>query len=158
MFKQLPADSTQRGVGGWLLLLIFVLALYTPVMGGRSLYVEFILAPQKMPILESNPLWIRYRLMVWIVFGIASLLCFMAAYALWRIHKPMSVQLAIGVIWLAGPFVPVIYAAIASAIFNMAFVQAIKPFLIGIFSVSVQSAIWTGYLVKSVRVRNTYYS
>ena len=66
-------------------------------------------------------------------------------------------QLAIGVLWLAGPFVPVIYAAIASAIFNMDFSQALKPFWIGIFSTSVQSAIWTGYLVKSVRVKNTYY-
>lgn len=86
-----------------------------------------------------------------------AVLCFAAAYGLWRIKRPMTVQLAIGVLWLAGPFVPVMYAAIAASIFNMDFSQALKPFLIGIFSTSVQSAIWTGYLVKSVRVKNTYY-
>lgn len=157
MYKKLSDHSSLKGVGGWLLILILMLAFYTPVTGGWSLYKEFILAPLQMPALESNPLWVRYRLMIWIVFGIVCLFCFAAAYALWRIHKPMTVQLAIGVIWLAGPFVPLISAAIASAVLHMEFSQTIKPFLIGIFSTAIQSAIWTGYLLKSVRVKNTYY-
>lgn len=156
MNKKSPANPQLKGVRGWLLLLVFMMGLYTPVMGARSLYYDFIVAPQKIPILESNPLWVQYRLTVVIIFGIVCLLCFATAYALWRIHKPMTVQLAIGVVWLAGPLVPVLYAAVASAIFNMAFPQAIKPFLFVIFSSTVQSAIWTGYLVKSVRVKNTY--
>ncbi len=157
MNTKLSANPDIRGIGGWLLLLILYLGLYIPVTGAWSLYREFIIVPQKMPILEANPLWVQYRLMVWIVFGILCVLCFAAAYGLWRIKRPMTVQLAIGVLWLAGPFVPVMYAAIAASIFNMDFSQALKPFLIGIFSTSVQSAIWTGYLVKSVRVKNTYY-
>ncbi len=158
VFNKLPANTQLKGVGGWLLLLIFLLAFYTPVMEARNLYYEFIVAAQKMPVLESNPAWVRYRMMVWIVFGIMCALCFAAGYGLWKIHKPMSVQLAIGVIWLVGPFVPVIYSAMASAIFNMEFMQAVKPFLIVIFSATIQSVIWTGYLLKSVRVKNTYYS
>lgn len=157
MYKKFPENQQLKGVGGWLLILILMLAFYTPVTGGWSLYKEFILAPLKMPLLESNPLWVQYRTIIWIIFGILCLLCFATGYALWKIHKPMTVQLAIGVIWLTGPFVPVISAAVASAIFNMDFSQAVKPFLIGIFSTAVQSAIWTGYLMKSVRVRNTYY-
>ena len=157
MNTKLSANPNIRGMGGWLLLLILYLGLYIPVTGAWSLYREFIVVPQKMPILEANPLWVQYRLMVWIVFGILCVLCFAAAYGLWRIKRPMTVQLAIGVLWLAGPFVPVMYAAIAASIFNMDFSQALKPILIGIFSRSVQSAIWTGYLVKSVRVKNTYY-
>ncbi len=146
-----------KGVGGWLLLLIFVLAIYTPVMGFRSLYYDFIVSASVFPVLETNPMWVRYRMAVWIVFGILCLFCFGAGYALWKIHKPISVQFAIGVIWLAGPFVPIIYAAIAAAIFPIAFSQAIKPFYLGIAATAIQSAIWTGYLVKSVRVKNTYY-
>lgn len=46
-----------------------------------------LLVPQKMPILESNPLWVQYRLMVWIVFGVLCALCFAAGYALWQSQK-----------------------------------------------------------------------
>ncbi len=155
--NKLPVSSNPKGVGGWLLLLVFMLGLYTPVMGARSLYYDFIVAPQKMPVLEANPLWLQYRMAIWIIFGMVCLLCFATAYALWKIHRPMTVQLAIGMVWLAGPLVPVIYAATASMIFNMAFSQAIKPFLVVMASAAIQSAIWTGYLLKSVRVRNTYY-
>ena len=46
-------------MGGWLLLLILYLGLYIPVTGAWSLYREFIVVPQKMPILEANPLWVQ---------------------------------------------------------------------------------------------------
>lgn len=155
--KILSPASGPKGVGGWLLLLIVVLAVYTPVMGFRNLYYDFIVSAQVLPVLESNPAWVQYRSAVWIVFGVLCLFCFAAGYALWRIHKPMTVHFAIGVIWLAGPFVPVMYAAIAAAVFPLGFAQAIKPFYPAIAATAVQSAIWTGYLLKSVRVKNTYY-
>ena len=150
-------DPALKGVGGWLLLLIVMLGLYTPLMGFRNLYYDFIVSARIFPVLESNPAWVQYRTAVWIIFAVLCLFCFAAGYALWRIHKPASVQFAIGVIWLVGPFVPVVYAATAAAIFNFGFSQAIKPFYIGIAATAIQSAIWTGYLLKSVRVRNTYY-
>ena len=49
------------------------------------------------------------------------------------------------------------YAATAAAVFLSGFAQTIKPFYPAIAATAVQSAIWTGYLPKSVRVKNTYY-
>ncbi len=158
MNSKIPSPSPElKGVGGWLLLLIVLLAIYTPVMGFYNLYYDFIVSARVFPVLESNPAWVQYRMAVWIVFAIFCLFCFIAGYALWRVHKPMSVQFAIGVIWLAGPVVPLVYAAIASAVFHLDFAQAIKPFYLGIAATAIQSAIWTGYLLKSVRVKNTYF-
>lgn len=82
MNKNCLQIRTIKGIGGWLLLLILFLGLYIPVTGAWSLYKEFILVPLKMPILEANPLWVQYRLMVWIVFGILCALCFAAGYAI----------------------------------------------------------------------------
>ncbi|WP_005876877.1 hypothetical protein [Oxalobacter paraformigenes] len=49
------------------------------------------------------------------------------------------------------------YAATAAAVFLSGFSQTIKPFYPAIAATAAQSAIWTGYLPKSVRVKNTYY-
>ena len=147
-----------KGVGGWLLLLIVMLAGYTPVMGFRNLYYDFIVSSRVLPALETNPAWAQYRMAAWIIFGIMCFFCFAAGYALWRIKKPMTIQLTIGVIWLVGSFIPVIQAAAASAIFHFDFTQTIKPFYIVTATSAVQCAIWTGYLLRSVRVKNTYYA
>lgn len=151
-------SSTPKGVGGWLLLLIVMLAVYTPAMGFRNLYYDFIVSARVLPALETNQAWVQYRMAVWIVYGIMCFFCCTAGYTLWRIHRPMTVQLAIGVIWLAGPFIPVIHAAAASAIFHLDFTQTVKPFYIAITASAIQCAIWTGYLIRSARVKNTYYS
>lgn len=149
--------SAPKGVGGWLLLLIVMLAVYTPVMGFRNLYYDFIVSARALPALEANQAWVQYRMVVWVIFAIMCFFCLAAGYALWRIKRPMTVQLAIGVIWLVGPIVPLIHAAAASAIFHLDFAQTIKPFYVLIAASAIQCAIWTGYLLRSSRVKNTYY-
>ena len=123
--------SAPKGVGGWLLLLIVMLAVYTPVMGFRNLYYDFIVSARALPALEANQAWVQYRMVVWVIFAIMCFFCLAAGYALWRIKRPMTVQLAIA--------------------------QTIKPFYVLIAASAIQCAIWTGYLLRSSRVKNTYY-
>ncbi len=147
-----------NGVGGWLLLLIVMLALYLPLADFKNLYDDFIVSTQVLPLLESNPIWKTYRTAIWIVYGIKCFFCFTISYALWKIHRPLTIRLAIGVIWLVGPCALVINAVIATLLFHFDFLQTIKPFYIGIATTAVQSAIWTAYLLRSIRVKNTYYT
>ena len=65
--------SAPKGVGGWLLLLIVMLAVYTPVMGFRNLYYDFIVSARALPALEANQAWVQYRMVVWVIFAI---MCF----------------------------------------------------------------------------------
>ena len=51
--------SVPKGVGGWLLLLIVMLAVYTPVMGFRNLYYDFIVSARVLPALEANQAWVQ---------------------------------------------------------------------------------------------------
>ena len=46
-----PGSSVPKGVGGWLLLLIVMLAVYTPGTGLRALYLDFVVPARLLPAL-----------------------------------------------------------------------------------------------------------
>ena len=152
-----PGSSVPKGVGGWLLLLIVMLAVYTPGTGLRALYLDFVVPARLLPALETNPAWVQYRTTVYTFSAIVWAICIATALALWRWHRPVSVWLALAAVWLSCPILPLGYAAAASSAFHTAFSQAVKPFALAIAVSSIHGAIWTGYLLRSVRVRLTYF-
>lgn len=148
--------TVSKSVGGWLWLLIGMLALYFPVTGYWDRYRYFVRTVRYMPALLAHPAWLNYRNGVWILFGISCVISIAAALALWRYHRPVSVWLALAAVWLTGPLLPVMETALASHCLALDYVQAIKPFAIAIVTSAVVSLLWSGYLLRSVRVRQTY--
>lgn len=149
--------STPKGMGGWLLLLVMMLAVYVPYTGFQRVYEGFVVPLRVLPQLALNPAWVKYRLAVCVLLAIICVLCLATAFALWRFQRPFSVRLAMLTFWLTGPFVLIVQAATASFVFDIGFPQAIKPFYADIACSCVLCTIWTGYLLKSPRVKNTYY-
>lgn len=149
--------SAPKGMGGWLLLLVAVLAVYVPYTGLKRVYEGFVVPLRVLPELALNPAWVRYRLAVYVLSVLVCVLCLAAAFALWRFHRPFSVRLAVLTFWLTGPCVLLVQAVAASFVFGIGFPQAIKPFYVETACSAVLCAIWMGYLLKSPRVRNTYY-
>lgn len=157
MSRVFQGSPVPKGVGGWLLLLIVMLAFYTPGTGLRALYLDFVVPARLLPSLETNPAWVQYRMAVYTLSAIVWSVSVVAAVALWRWHRPVSVWLALAAVWFSGPILPLGNAVAASFAFHTAFSQTVKPFALAIAVSSIQAAIWTGYLLRSVRVRLTYF-
>lgn len=157
MSRVFQGSPVPKGVGGWLLLLIVMLAFYTPGTGLRALYLDFVVPARLLPALETNPAWVQYRTTVYTLSAIVWSVSVVAAVALWRWHRPVSVWLALAALWFSGPILPLGYAVAASFAFRTAFFQTVKPFWLAIAVSSIQATIWTGYLLRSMRVRLTYF-
>lgn len=145
------------GVGGWLSLLIFLHMILGPLVSMGKLSDEFHSAVERFPLLSSNAQWQNYTQLSWLIFTVLASMQFAAGYRLWKIHIPQSVNFAIIVIWLTWPIGNVLYIISAIVIFgnnndSNAFAQQAGLIIASV----IAAAIWTTYLMRSVRVKNTY--
>lgn len=145
------------GIGGWLSLLIFLLMILGPLGGMGKLSNEFSNAVEQFPLLLSNAQWQNYTQLSWLIFTVLASMQFVAGYRLLKIHTPQSVNFAIIVIWVAGPIGNALYIISAIVIFgnndnSNAFAQQAGALTASL----IAAAIWTAYLLRSVRVINTY--
>lgn len=151
--------SDLRGVGGWLALLIFGLCILGPLSNLGRLSADFQAAEQSTPGLASLSTWLNYKQYMWWTYFVTAILTFIAGYRLWKIHRPESVRFAIAALWIANLLASLGYFAAAyAALGQIALTQAI-PTLVKqlLFSVGI-AGVWTLYLVKSRRIKNTYYT
>lgn len=90
-------------------------------------------------------------------FHASASVSFSAGYRLWKIHFPEAVRFAILALWLAGPQGNVLYVILAITIFgSKAGGDAIAQMVGGTISSFIVAGIWTAYLMRSFRVKNTY--
>ncbi|MBN9462394.1 MAG: DUF2569 family protein [Burkholderiales bacterium] len=145
------------GVGGWLGFLIFGLTILSPLSGFGKLSSEFRDALEQFPQLAGNSQWQNYKLMSWLIFTTSAVISFSAGYRLWKAHFNESVRFAILALWLAGPLANILYMASAFLIFGDSVGgNATAKMIGGTIASCVAAGIWTAYLMRSVRVRNTY--
>ena len=145
------------GVSGWLGLLVVGLMILGPLMGLGQLSNEFHEAVEQFPQLANNPQWQNYKQVSWLIFTTSAAISFAAGYRLWKIHFPESVRFAILALWLAGPLGNSLYVIAAITIFgNNAGGGAIAQMIGGTISSLIAAGVWTAYLMRSARVRNTY--
>ena len=155
------AKSAQlTGVGGWLGLLIAGLIVLGPLRSVTSTINNISNAESANSALLTNQLWLNYKAAVWVIWGIATTVSIGAGYCLYRIHLPSSVRFAIISLWVIGPGALI---ADSAALYLAIFRPLNRPLdsgeLLGMLVGSlVVSGIWTAYLLKSVRVKNTYRS
>ena len=157
--KDVPDFSVDgpKGVGGWLAFLIIILTILSPIANIGMLAKEFHDIEAENPIMLHISAYVQYKWFSWGLVLIASAVSVVAGYLLWKKHEWKSVRLAIGALWIIGPFSIVL----AGLYFYMSFgTEMLNGFIkdtLGTFVKSLfWSIVWTAYLLKSKRVGNTY--
>lgn len=147
-----------KGVGGWLLLLVAGLLVFGPIRAIVSTYDGFAEAERLYPVLIGDQKWRTFVTLGWTAIAVTIALSVYTAIRLIRGRSPADVSFAKMALWLIGPISAIVIRfGIQPAIFGWSIspseVGEITALLVGAF---VWAGIWTLYLSKSVRVRNTY--
>ncbi|MBF8177835.1 DUF2569 family protein [Herminiimonas contaminans] len=145
------------GVGGWLTLLIIIFMVLSPLLGFGSLYgmikdVESLYSGQ---LLDSK--WASFKQETWIIYAISASVSFAAGYRLLKIHKSESVRFAIIANWLVGPIANVAYVISGALLLNLRVTDQIHASIGSIAGSCIVASLWTAYLLRSKRVKNTYH-
>ena len=149
------ADQELRGVGGWLALLIFILGIISPIRIVVETGVNLNVAAEVAQSLGPN--WTPYKIISWIMSLAAGACSFYLAYRLKEVHRRSTVDLVIKGMWILA-FVPqlldlilglILFPHLSDALLDGSMIgELLKSF--------VFPMVWSLYLLKSVRVANTY--
>jgi hypothetical protein len=148
-------DGELRGVGGWLLFFIVIMAVISPVYAVVQVLRELYGAP--FAGLDQDPLVSATRTFAWALIAVSTAICWFVAYRLISVHNWASVKLAIAGIWIVGVGGMVAeYAGVVliTGVPLGALLAETGPR--GVIQPVVFGLIWTSYLLKSERVANTY--
>ena len=149
-----PAEGP-AGVDGWLALLVISLLVGGPMIGATKLYEAFVVAERAHPDLVFLPAWETYKTLSWVTFALVAAASFYGGIGLGRGRRWAVVRRARYVLWLTGPVTVLVMNVLLPAIAFGGFTfgsTVVGPFL---FSCAI-AGLWTAYLAKSKRVRNTY--
>lgn len=144
------------GVGGWLLLLVIGMLALGPLLGAGRINADFMMAERQYPNLGSLAEWYAFKRATWWAFAVVAAISIYGGWGLVSSRDWSVVNRAKVILWLTGPIASIVLAIfIPLAVFGKT--EAGDPQFIGAFIASVIAAsIWTAYLSKSKRVRNTY--
>jgi hypothetical protein len=156
MFFRTAAPGEPSGVGGWLALLIIGLIL-GPMLGAGSMLSETTNMETAIPGLSASSAWGNFKLTVWSFFAVFTAISISAGYRLLKVHEPKTVSFAIYSLWIAGPISALSFGLLLP-IFVPAFSYStiVPEMLASSISSAIHAGIWTLYLKRSVRVKNTY--
>ena len=154
-------NTSPSGIGGILLILILWLTFFAPMYGFGKLTQEFSESIKQFPHLATNEQFLNYKQSSFVIFAASALISFASGLQLWRVHFPESVKFAILAIWLSVPFAKVLNLAAALWIYReIASRSKIEEMILTMLGSEVSSCvvagIWTAYLLRSSRVKNTY--
>ena len=145
-----------KGIGGWLAFLIVGLCFLHPMIGSYQGVQNFAAAESNPASFSALAAWASYKQSAWGLFFVVSALRATAGVLLLLSRQRSAVHFTVAVLWLC----PLITAAGDSLLLSYYFGQniadsaaaSVRQLLVGWF----WAAVWSGYLFKSVRVRNTY--
>lgn len=147
----LSSDASERretpelkGVGGALLFLVVALTILGPLINALMTFSELQLAKEAIPAGGSREEWFVTQLVTWGLFAVYSAVSVTAGLLLLKRHKRSTILIVIGLIWLIGPILA----------FGVAFI--VGDIVGGEGRSIVFSVVWTAYLLRSKRVKNTY--
>ncbi|MCD6535174.1 MAG: DUF2569 family protein [Deltaproteobacteria bacterium] len=142
------------GIGGWLLLLVINLSAIAPLASIGLLFGEIAKEERAYPQLLNLDKWASYKTITWCYTAVIIALCIYAGIILVRSKTWVSVQRSIIIFWIVWPFSDIFQVSLLTFLFGNNFITA---HTVGTFIGSILAAtIWTAYLLKSIRVRNTY--
>lgn len=152
-----PSTNSQGpiGVGGWLLLLVAGMLAIGPLLGAARVGSAMYFVEAQFPALKTMGEWGSYKTVMWLAFLVFAALSVYGGWGLLRGKDWSAVGRAKTVLWLVGPGGSLVLGVLIP---KMTLSESnIDGGFVGGFIASVLSAaIWTAYLSKSKRVRNTY--
>ena len=146
-------DRYLRGVGGWLAFLFIILAFFTPIAVGISIFA--VLRDPAMAAAYGE----AWPILQGIALFIAAVNVAGAWYLAWRInsvHEPATVPVVIGGLWAINVgllLVEVVAVAVAAGI---GLGDMLGASAVDLGRGVVFATVWTLYMLKSRRVANTY--
>ncbi|TKR53431.1 DUF2569 domain-containing protein [Allopusillimonas ginsengisoli] len=155
--KNAERDLHLRGVGGWLLWLVIVLMVLTPLFGFGQTSNNLGEAEALYPNLIGLPAWQNYKDSSWVLAWIAAGASFTAGYRLFKFHHPGSVSLTIAVLWVTPIATTIADSFLANHFLDVSMADAGMEIIAALIKGLLSASIWTAYLKLSRRVRNTYY-
>lgn len=155
----MTSNTELRGVGGWLLLLVIGLTILGPLVAFGQNASEFALAEHNNPELASYAPWGQFKSFSYLALILGLSVTFSAGILLATSRTPGAVRFTIAAMWLSAPVYVALQAMATSASLGSAAIGEIAgEFVITILKSSITATVWTLYLLKSKRVKNTYYA
>lgn len=151
-----PSPGQPSGVGGWLTLLIVILTVLHPLTNILLLAAECHKAEQMNPALSGMTAFVTYKCFSWVLILFCGAISIMAGYRLWHAFVWKTVRQAIVVLWVIGPVAAVLVSLNVLLNFGFHGVGMVLDFSMRLVYALIFSGIWTAYLLRSKRVRNTY--
>lgn len=155
--------AQMSGVRGWLLVLVGVLMVAVPVFNVAWIFSHFAILKHLYPSLVGSPGWQEYQFWMWLAVASSSVLSIGASMRLLNGKSWEDVERVSTIIWVIGPCSAVVVHALIPFWMHSAeklmydYIGLTGAPLIGaILGGGLFSLIWTSYLYKSTRVRNTY--
>jgi hypothetical protein len=148
-------DDELRGVKGWLLTFVIIMGVISPAWSIFNVYRE--LYTGQMALMPDVPLVRQIRTFAWILVAVDAAICWLAVYRLVAVHNWLSVQIAIGCIWVGSVGMRIVEYVGVTQLTGLSFGDAIAAAgAQTVIQPVIFSLIWTAYLLKSQRVANTY--
>ena len=151
--RKMSPRAESVGIGGWLALLVVWMVAFRPVAG---VYMLSMLQAHSIadPTSLENSTWLINTSTFWIVFLVVAALSIYGGLRLWRDRSPAAVRTAIVVLWIYSPIAAV--DLLIAQVFLEGHVSWPDAALTIATNLAI-AALWTVYLMRSRRVRNTYY-
>lgn len=145
------------GVEGWLLFLVISLCFLGPLGTYLRTTGELSLLEEQYPTLVSSSFWLYYKSSLMWGISISIILRISAGFMLWKNFTPASVRYAIFILW-SFRVITVIAIIIIRTSQNIGLSFDYHDEFAFILGGWLLALFWTIYLLKSHRVRNTYYN
>ena len=141
------------GIKGWLLFFILTLTILGPPWKAWRQFEKWEAVRNSAPEYAGGPEFALLHNIAWVSHGVGTTLGILTGLLLWKRKCASSVKFAIVSLWIMGPIISIIGHFIALELAELEFVIGDLRFLI---VPTLSAALWTGYLLKSRRVENTY--
>jgi len=147
-------ESDLSGVHGWLGFLAISLVALGPVVTLIMTGVQHIDAESLYPSLVGTSLWQKAVLLDWIIAAAYSAISIFAGFRLLKAFVPSTVPIVIGCLWLSGPGLGIAGLLLANNLSPTGATASDAGASVG--RPLIYATVWTIYLLRSRRVKNTY--
>jgi len=143
-----------RGVRGWLAFLAVSLFILRPLVLIFATLAGVSATESANPVLLTLAGWGTAKTITWVAVALQILCSGAAGWMLMIRFKPSTVTAVVALLWVGGPLLSLVCTAGVAAVLGVHLSDAIDPGELG--KDLVYATVWTAYLKRSERVRNTY--
>jgi hypothetical protein len=144
------------GVGGWLALLVLGLVVLGPLFNAARINGDLLDAERQYPQLSTMPAWLGYKSGTWITYFAITALSVWAGVGLYRQRGWSAVRRAKIILWIIGPAASIVLGVLLPIVCFGRSAAGEAEFVGSLIASVLVASIWTAYLARSKRVRNTY--